>query len=547
MTPGAGEGRRAPSPEVHEADFVVIGSGIAGLWTALALCPYGAVSVVTKEAPSESSTLYAQGGIAAARSPDDDPELHLEDTMAAGAGLCDREAVAALTYEGPARIDELIEMGAHFDMLNGHLHLTQEAAHRARRILHADGDATGREVHRAIWERAASTPGVAIFEHTFLVDLLTVGGRCAGATALDCRRETVAEFRGRATLLATGGLGQLYQVTTNPPVATGDGIAAAYRAGAELCDLEFLQFHPTALHDPSFPKFLISEAARGEGALLLNEEGVRFMPRYHPDAELAPRDVVARAIVTELKRTGAACVYLDFTGIDPALCARRFPHIAEKCGELEIDLRRDPVPVSPAAHYAMGGVLVDLHGRTAIPGLYACGECSSFGLHGANRLASNSMLEGLVFGARCAEAMRQEAADPLAVLRTEVPRAWRRATGDDPPGVADARAALRRTMWEDVGIVRDAEGLRRAQEALSRLRAELQTRRCPLSRPAAELDNMLTIAQLVAQAAELRPESRGAHFREDHPAPDDENWRRHIVFRRGADDRPVWRLWEVNG
>jgi len=465
--------------------------------------------------------------------------------MAAGDGLCDPEAVAALTHEGPRRIDELIEMGAHFDMLNGAIHLTQEAAHRARRILHADGDATGREVHRAIWDRASSAPGVTIHDHTFLLDLVAEGGRCVGAWGLHCRQGAARQFRARATLVATGGLGQLYEVTTNPPVATGDGVAAAYRAGAEVCDLEFVQFHPTALDDASFPKFLISEAARGEGAILVNERGERFMLRYHPDAELAPRDVVTRAIVQELQRTGASRVYLDFSGIDPEVCRRRFPHIAEKCGELGLDLMKDPVPVRPAAHYAMGGVLVDLQGRTCLPGLYACGECSCFGLHGANRLASNSMLEGLVFGARCAEAMREEPLAPPLNESRDHPLAGHGGASQEAPGEAEMRQELQQAMWQDVGIVRHAEGLARAGRALDELDRRARAQKWPPSRPAAELANMVMVGQLVARAATVRQESRGAHFREDYPQRDDRHWRRHTVWRRDPTGEPCWRSWEV--
>ncbi len=526
---------------LETSDFIIVGSGVAGLWTALALAPHGSVRVVTKEGLTESNTLYAQGGIAAAYSPEDRPQLHLEDTITAGAGLCDYEAVQALTYEGPHQIDELIRLGAHFDTLNGHLDLTKEAAHRARRILHADGDATGKEVHRALSDRALHTPRLAISEHTFLVDLELFADRCVGVHTFNTRTGHCQVFRARAILLASGGLGQLFEVTTNPPVTTGDGIAVAYRNGAEVCDLEFVQFHPTALHDPSFPKFLVSEAVRGEGAQLLNSQGQRFMPRYHPDAELAPRDVVARAIVSELKRTGDRCVFLDFRTIEPEVRHRRFPHIGERVAELGLSLDRDPIPVSPAAHYAMGGILVDLHGRTAVPGLYACGECACFGLHGANRLASNSMLEGLVFGARSAAAMQTEPALP------QLPPPEKKGRAACPhQQAAHLRARLRHLMWEEVGIVRTAEGLRRAREELRQMRAQLGDAAACEGKQCMELRNMLTVAELMALAAELREESRGAHYRADFPEPNDAQWHKHIVLRRSPEGDPSVRFWEVS-
>ncbi|MFQ6131428.1 MAG: L-aspartate oxidase [Armatimonadota bacterium] len=516
-----------------ETDFLVIGSGIGGLWAALGLAERGRVTVITKDLLTEGSTLYAQGGVAVAWRPDDSPELHLEDTIRAGAGLCDSHAARILTEEGPEQVAKLIRFGARFDTDNGALALTREAAHRARRIAHALGDATGREIARALSVQAASRHEVKVLEHTFLLDFLMADGCCLGASTLDLRTGEELRFRAQATLLASGGIGQVYKVTTNPPVVTGDGIAAAFRAGAALADMEIIQFHPTALDEPSYPKFLISEAVRGEGAVLRNADGERFMPHYHPDAELAPRDVVARAIMSEMQRAGQPHVFVDLREIPQEVVRRRFPNIAAHCRELGIDILADLVPVTPAAHYLMGGVVVDVDGRSSAPGLYACGEVACTGVHGANRLASNSMLEALVFGARCIEAMADGA---LALDRLgggEVP-----AVGPvGSPLTADAqrelRARLRDLTWDCIGVLRSAQSLARAEAELAELAGETAPAP-PTQREAAELRNMVTVARLVARAAATRTESRGAHYRTDYGEADD-SWRRRISLTQGAD------------
>jgi len=514
-----------------ETDFLVVGSGIGGLWAALGLAERGHVTVITKDLLTEGSTLYAQGGVAVAWRPDDSPELHLEDTVRASAGLCDIHAARILTEEGPEQVAKLIRMGARFDTDHGALALTLEAAHRARRIAHALGDATGREIARALSVQAAARHEVKVLEHTFLLDFLLANGCCVGASSLDLRTGEELRFRAKATLLASGGIGQIYRLTTNPPVVTGDGIAAAFRVGARLADMEFTQFHPTALDKPSYPKFLISEAVRGEGAVLRNSRGERFMPGYHPDAELAPRDVVARAIMCEMQRTKQPHVYVDLREIPPEVVRQRFPNIAAHCQELGLDILTDLVPVTPAAHYLMGGVVVDVDGRSSLPGLYACGEVACTGVHGANRLASNSMLEALVFGARCIKAMPDEALalDKLGPGEPPAPA---------PTGAALAseaqqrlRARLRDLTWDRVGILRSAESLAQAQKALDEMAEEVSLTPGG-QREAAELWNMLTVARLVVRAAALRTESRGAHYRTDYPETDD-SWQRRVGLMRG--------------
>jgi len=500
-----------------DADFIVVGSGVAGLWAALHLAERGSVALVTKGILSESNTQYAQGGVAVAVSPEDRPELHYADTMAAGAGLCDAPAVRVLTEEGPDQVRRLIAMGARFDTADGELVMGREAAHSRRRILHALGDATGREIETCLAGHVRAHPAIRIHERTFARDALLCGGRCVGLAAFGPDGERLL-FRARATALATGGLGQLFGVTTNPPVATGDGLAVAFRAGAALRDVEFVQFHPTALADGRSPRFLISEATRGEGGLLLNTAGERFMPRYHPDAELAPRDVVCRAILQEMSAVGADRVYLDLRAAAPGHLTERFPTIAATCRERGLDITSEPLPVAPAAHYTMGGISTDLHGRTTLPGLYACGECASLGLHGANRLASNSMLEGVVFGPRCAEAM---AADEAGARPPEVPTSpLRLVTGPGSQAVCDPRVRpeLQQLAWAEVGIVRNGAGLTAARQ---RIRELLRNGAEPGEDAITghETANMLLLGDLTAAAATARTESRGAHYRTDYPHP----------------------------
>ncbi|HEX8235550.1 MAG TPA: L-aspartate oxidase [Abditibacteriaceae bacterium] len=518
---------------VETFDFLIIGSGVAGLSCAIELESHGSVAVITKEEMSEGSTQWAQGGIAAVLSPEplDSAELHESDTMKAGAGLCDQSAVQVLVNEGPHRIRQLIARGAHFDTEpTGELKLTREAAHRARRIVHAQGDSTGREVQRSLSASTLESKGVRVFEHTVTVDFIIKDGQCCGVLALDSESGELRLFRAKATIAATGGLGAIYKVTTNPPVLTGDGLAMAFRAGAALMDMEFVQFHPTSFaKGPNNPKFLISEAVRGEGALLLNVHGERFMPRYHPDAELAPRDVVSRAIAQEILSTRSEYVTLDLTANTAQEIAARFPKIYSTCVAYGIDPAKEPIPVSPAEHYMMGGIRTDLNGATNVPGLLACGECACTGVHGANRLASNSMLEGLVFGirtVRAAMAMKDSQCPTLPLEPSPVPATRIEYSEEE---LEQARRSVQETMWQYAGLVRDGEGLRTAMRVLD----DLQDRygQAMPTRDSIELVNMITSARLVTRAALEREESRGAHFRTDFPKTDDTHWQHHILLR----------------
>jgi L-aspartate oxidase len=517
-----------------DTDFLIIGSGVAGLRAAIGLADAGRVLVLTKAAPSESNTGYAQGGIAAAVGGDDSPELHAADTIRAGDGLCDESAVRVLVEAGPRYVRELIDWGAEFDRApDGGPALGREAAHSVRRVLHA-GDATGREIGRVLWTRVAALPAVTTIDHAFVTDLLVDGDRVAGVAYLD-QRGARHEVQAKATLLATGGAGQVYRETTNPIVATGDGMALAYDAGARVADLEFVQFHPTALNRAGAPRFLISEALRGEGARLVNAAGEPFMMRVHPDGDLAPRDVVARGIAREMDRTDAL-VYLTLAHLDPSYVVKRFPTIAAMCRDAGLDLARDPIPVGPAAHYFMGGVDTDEWARTSLAGLYAAGEVACTGVHGANRLASNSLLEGLVFGARAAAAMQERPrAAALKANRVMADGSWQMAkqSGLTPPFShfaiqPSAIDAIRDLMWRRVGLFRDREGL---QDAVDVLVASVSPPR-PSTADEWGLHNLQTVARLIAVAALRREESRGGHFRQDCPLRDDARWRVHLVDRR---------------
>jgi L-aspartate oxidase len=500
-----------------DPDFLVIGAGVAGLRAAIELSRAGSVLVVAKDSLRESSSEYAQGGIAAALGDDDDIVLHAQDTLAAGDGLANEAAVRLLVSEGQAAVRELIEWGAQFDAEEGRVSLGREGAHSRRRILHAHGDSTGREIARTLYCKAAALPNVEFRSFAAITDLLVSrGGEVAGVAVCDASARHWMPLRARAVLVATGGLGQVYRATTNPEVATGDGVAAAFRAGAAISDIEFVQFHPTALHHEGAPPFLLSEALRGEGAYLRNAAGDRFMPRYHPLAELAPRDVVARAIVEEMRLTGAPHVWLDVRHLDAAFVRERFPRICDTCLRYGLDLAREPVPVHPAAHYAMGGIRTDLDGRTSLPRLYAAGEAAATGVHGANRLASNSLLEGVVFGARAGAAMRECAGAPL--LEAE------------PPGEIRfpcvSAEALRELAWNDCGIVRDGVGLLRASEELERIPLR------PAERPNRrlfELRSMHRVVSLITRCALARRESRGAHYRTDYPEKS-QDYRRHSLI-----------------
>lgn len=499
-------------------DFLVIGAGVAGLRAAIELAEAGRVLVVAKESLQESSSEYAQGGIAVALSDDDEVELHEQDTLYAGDGLCDRAAVRTLVEEGPAAIQQLIEWGAAFDRQGGGLAFTREAAHSRSRILHAHGDSTGREIARALYHKAVSLPNITFRSYAATTDLVLDEG-VTGALLYDTSEGSAAPVYARAVLLATGGLGRVFLNTTNPDVATGDGVAIAFRAGAEISDIEFVQFHPTALHVEGAPRFLLSEALRGEGGYLRNQSGERFMERYHPQKELAPRDVVARAIVTEMNRTGTEHVWLDLTHLDGAFLRERFPRIHETCLRYDVDITRQPAPVRPAAHYAMGGVRTDLEGRASLPGLFAAGEVASTGVHGANRLASNSLLEGVVFGARAGRAMRESIARPLSVN-------GQAARFDAPLTSADE---IRRLAWDRCGIVRCADGLRQAIAGLESSGRDSGV----LTRERAETRNLHQVALLIARCALAREESRGAHYRTDFPAKRAE-FEKHSVVSKDA-------------
>lgn len=507
-------------------DYLVIGSGIAGLYSALKASKIGKVTLLTKRKLADSNTEHAQGGIAAAIDEEDSPALHYEDTMKAGAGLCDPKAVEILVNEGPERIRELLQMGANFDREGGNIALTREAAHSRRRILHAHGDATGGEIHNTLVREVRREELVHLREDHFVVDLLTSKGRCFGALAIDGTGRLTA-YLAKVTILATGGAGRLFRSTTNPDVATGDGIAIAYRAGAELMDMEFMQFHPTALAIEGVPPFLVSEAVRGEGAYLRNQAGERFMPAHHKLAELAPRDVVARTINDEMAKTGTDRVYLDLSHLSPDKVHKRFPTIAATCAKFGLDITKDRIPVTPSAHYMMGGVRTNLYGETNLGGLYACGEAACQGVHGANRLASNSLLDGLVYGNRIVQKTVDLAREPLVPIDQAVMRcdALQPAESVD---FSRLRQSIQEIMWDKVGIVRSAKSLREALGFFAQWQF-LHNHLCQ-DVQSLEVVNMLTIGNLMAKAALLRTESRGGHYRDDFPEREDELWCRHIVL-----------------
>ena len=519
---------RIPRPNIHEFDFLIVGSGVAGLFAALHLAGRGSVALLTKDSLTESNTEYAQGGIAVALGRDDRPEDHAHDTLVAGAGLCDPAAVEVLTGEGPAAVEELMRLGMRFDRRAGELVRGQEAAHGRRRILHASGDETGHEVERTLSRRAYVHPAITIFDHTLMTDLLVVEGRCVGCDALALPDAERTRFVASVTILASGGLGQVYEVTTNPLVTTGDGMAAAFRAGCRLLDMEFVQFHPTALYHEGSPKFLISEAVRGEGAILRNAAGEHFMPDYHAGGDLAPRDVVARGVFSQMRKDGRGYVELDFSSIPLERFLSRFPGIVAELRRRGFDIYRERVPVAPAAHYAMGGIGADLRCRTDLPGLLAIGECTSVGIHGANRLASNSMLEGLVFGLRAAAiapALPKLSYEQLGVAAELAPPPVRCA----PTAL---RAELQSLLQTYAGMERDGETLLEARDTVRAWAGQIAT--LPVSsREEAETANMVTVANLILTAALARTESRGAHYRTDFPEAD-ESWRRHLALRVDA-------------
>ncbi|MBA3818354.1 MAG: L-aspartate oxidase [Deltaproteobacteria bacterium] len=509
-------------PAPVETDYLVIGSGIAGLNFALQAAEHGRVVVITKKRPSDTNTNWAQGGVAAVLASDDSFERHIDDTLLAGDGLCDRKIVELCVTEGPAQVQRLLELGVRLDRnAAGELDLGREGAHSRHRVVHWE-DVTGREIQRALIEAVDKHPNITMLDEHIAVDLLSMakyGGdpACFGAYVLDRRTGEVKTICARATVLASGGTGKVYVYTSNPDVATADGVAMAYRIGAAVCDLEFVQFHPTVLYHPMARNFLLSEAMRGEGGVLRLATGETFMENYHPMKSLASRDIVARAIDNELKKSGADCVVLDMTHLDPAFVRGRFPNIAERCLSLGIDITKQPIPVVPAAHYMCGGVKADETAATTIAGLYAIGECAFTGLHGANRLASNSLLEGMVFSARAAAAVRD-----VPRIRPSQLATW--SSGDatdsnDAIVVALNWDEIRRFMWSYVGIVRSDKRIDRARRRIEILRDEIREYYLDfkVTSDLIELRNLALVAHLIIESARRRKESRGLHFTLDYP------------------------------
>jgi L-aspartate oxidase len=513
---------------MNRYDYIVVGSGIGGLYTALLAREHGSVLIITKGSIDDCNTRHAQGGIAAAIGKGDSPELHMKDTINAGAGLSDEEAVNILVREAPVRIADMVRYRVPFDTLEGEIALTMEAAHSVPRILHAGGDATGEHIELALSQQVRSSR-IQVLENFLATEIRQEKGRIAGIQALECRTGTFEEFECEFLVLATGGAGQLFKYNTNSDIATGDGIALAFNAGAEIADMEFFQFHPTALRLPGVPPFLISEAVRGEGGVLRNDAGYRFMTDYHEKADLAPRDVVARSIVNEMKKSASGRVFLDVTHLPPHTITTRFPHIYRFCLDHGLDITRDLIPVAPAAHYMIGGIKVNTWGETNITGLFATGEVACTGVHGANRLASNSLLEAIVFSKRIVENTKNKSREKVSEegkVKDIYTSLGQRPSLKAVP--APGLAILQQLHWDRVGIIRDKEGLNQAAGILATWQQSL---RAPTDQPSYELSNLVLTGRLLTEAAFIREDSRGAHFRADFPQTSPK-WQCHIAWRK---------------
>lgn len=507
-------------------DYIIVGSGIAGLYTALLAKEQGSMLIITKGSIDDCNTKYAQGGIAAAIGRNDSAELHFQDTIAAGDGLCDEETVRILVDEAPDRITDLVNLGVPFDTLDGEIALTMEAAHSVPRILHAGGDATGEHIEVTLSKKVRDSK-IQVLEDCLATEILVEKGTVNGIKTLDCHTGSIEEIECRFLILATGGAGQLFKFNTNSDIATGDGIALAFKVGAEIIDMEFFQFHPTALHLPGVTPFLISEAVRGEGGILRNANGERFMLNYTPDGDLAPRDVVARSLLYEMKKTGSDRVFIDVRHLPPYATTTRFPHIYRFCLDHGLDITRDLIPAAPAAHYIMGGIKVNNWGESNIGGLFAAGETAGAGVHGANRLASNSMLEVLVFSKRIVEKTRKKAGSRAPVTHQGAGIHYSLSQQPTTRAVpAPSLSTLQQLHWDKVGIIRNEKGLTEAADILAAWQKSLPQ---PTDRPSYELNNLVLTGRLVTEAARHREESRGAHFRSDFPQSSPQ-WQRHIVF-----------------
>ena len=518
--------------EKTDYDYIIIGSGIAGLNSALLAKEHGSVLILTKGRIEDCNTQYAQGGIAAALGPGDSAVLHMQDTLTAGAGLCDPEAVSVLTSEGPQRVANLIQWGVPFDTIHGQIALGREGAHSMPRIIHAGGDATGQHIETTLAQRVAQSD-ITVLEYSLATKILVEEGRACGVETLDTALGGQAIFNGRYIILATGGAGRLYRYTTNPEVATGDGVALAFDAGAAVMDLEFYQFHPTAFSMEGAPSFLLSEAMRGEGAVLRDAQGRAFMADYHPLADLAPRDVVSRAIATEMEQAGGGSVWLDISHLPADTVQARFPTIYRFCLDHGLDITKEPAPVAPAAHYMMGGIKTDVWGRTSLDGLYGCGEVACAAVHGANRLASNSLLDTLVFAQRVVASTLGDAPEPAkpgfgspGLACVDVTLTQRPLVCASAP--TPSLEALQDLMWRNVGINRNGQRLLLSARILQLWQRTIPK---PVDLPSYELANMVLLARLMVEGALLRQESRGSHFREDFPQPS-EQWEKHVVLTK---------------